>query len=165
MATLPHLTPGLVCLTVVVWGVLYVYLWVCACVCMCRYMHVHGCVGMCIWCQHCMRIQPAFRLITVHTYMLHGMLDFQKHYNSRWPVWVLNTSGIFWVWNRVYAGWEARQKFAKIGQFLKLCLKEKPFTWRNSVPLSFSFLAVCYTPNTPRICTVNSIWDGLSGSI
>jgi hypothetical protein len=41
----------------------------CACVCMCRYMLVHGCVGMRIWCQHCMRIQPAFGLITVHVYI------------------------------------------------------------------------------------------------
>jgi hypothetical protein len=64
----PHSTPGLVHLTLVVWAVLYVYLWVCACGCMCRYMRVHGCVGMCIWCQHCMRIQPAFELITVLTY-------------------------------------------------------------------------------------------------
>jgi hypothetical protein len=34
-------------------------------VCLC----VHGCVCMRIWCRHCMRIQPAFGLITVHTYI------------------------------------------------------------------------------------------------
>jgi hypothetical protein len=38
-------------------------------VCMCRYMRVHGCMGMRTWCRHCMRIQPAFGLITVHTYI------------------------------------------------------------------------------------------------
>jgi hypothetical protein len=36
-------------------------------------MCVHGCVGMRIWCQHCMRIQPAFGLITVHTYKTKGV--------------------------------------------------------------------------------------------
>jgi hypothetical protein len=58
LATLPHLTPGLVCLAVVVWGVL------CVGMCACRYM----CVCVRIWCRHCMRIQPAFGLITIHTY-------------------------------------------------------------------------------------------------
>jgi len=49
---------SVVCLTVVVWGVLCMGMCVCRCVCVC--MH--------IWCRHCMGIQPAFGLITVHTY-------------------------------------------------------------------------------------------------
>jgi len=35
---------------------------------MCVCLRVHMCVGMRMWCQHCMRIQPDFRLITVHIY-------------------------------------------------------------------------------------------------
>jgi hypothetical protein len=38
------------------------------CVFMSVCLHVHGGVGMHIWCQHCMRIQPAFGLITVRTH-------------------------------------------------------------------------------------------------
>jgi len=64
--TLPHSTPGLVHLAVVVWGVLCMGIWACgpACAGIC----VHECVRMHIWCWHCMRIQPAFKLITAHTY-------------------------------------------------------------------------------------------------
>jgi len=61
LATLPHLTRGLVRLAMV-WGML------CIGMCACRYMCVCVCVCMRIWCRHCMGIQPAFGLITLHTY-------------------------------------------------------------------------------------------------
>jgi hypothetical protein len=38
------------------------------CVFMSVCLRVHGRVGMRIWCQHCMGIEPAFGLITVHTH-------------------------------------------------------------------------------------------------
>jgi hypothetical protein len=62
----------------------YVFMSVCLCVHV-QVMRVHGCVGMRIWCQHCMRIQPAFGLITVHTYngaVQQLFIDFKKAYDS-----------------------------------------------------------------------------------
>jgi hypothetical protein len=64
-AILPYLTPGLVRFAVVVWGVLCVGMCACRCVCVC----VCTCVCMRILSRHCVRIQPAFGMITVHTYI------------------------------------------------------------------------------------------------
>jgi hypothetical protein len=52
-------------------------------------VHAGMCVHACIWCQHCMRIQPAFGLKTTHTHThTHTHTSQVKSLNSTiWPGW------------------------------------------------------------------------------
>jgi hypothetical protein len=51
-----------------IWKLLNVKQWWYGVCCAWAWVHASICVCMRIWCQQCMRIQPAFGLITVHTY-------------------------------------------------------------------------------------------------